>query len=747
MESQKNEITEQTPPQPQPENVEQTENKTSTPLQKSEENEKPIEQQKKKYSTKMNDFFNIQPSLKQPTSNQEQETNNFISTGNLTSLSDFLSNNASVKLNKDGIIDTETKIVNKKGDFYSDPELISKNCEFIEPEHIKNLCKSFYIYNNNKYPGILVLTEFRLIFKLEKEYDELPIFPKDYFKFPLFSISKLNKIVDQKIIYGSYYLEITLKDTRIIKFLLNDNSSATFYLNLDNDTFPTNPQNLFKFAAEYNKKIQKEKNIFDGWKVYDPIKEFCRQGITEDNNLGLKYTYCNINFELCSTYPQFMVEPKEVTDEELKEASNYRSKNRLPIITYYYSGNFDNENKYIPSIWRSAQNKSGLMNSKRNSSDEKLINSIVKLSKKLIIYDCRPKLNAMANRLNGGGFEKVDNYDNVDLYFCEIDNIHKARSALNGLYNLTLSEKINDNYKFWTALDSTSWFTFVYLLLKYANEISKTLRNNNSVLIHCSDGWDRTSQLSSLSQILLDPFFRTINGFAILVEKDWLSFGHQFGLRNGIYLNQVSDDQSSPIFLQFLDAVHQLLIQFPNSFEFNEEFLLFLAKVHNLNLYGTFMYNNEKERFYSCAKKKTASVWTDIFRDFTPYLNIYFDPNSVKTLEPNFAYYNIKLWTKFFMKNNIFLINEKFFVNDFDREIFFNTDVDFYFYEKKRDDEKIKEQNAEYKKLMKLTSGFYNKVKDNLEVMESLDEGSRNLLEKIKSELLLIEKLKRPAKK
>ena len=236
------------------------------------------------------------------------------------------------------------------------------------------------------------------------------------------------------------------------------------------------------------------------------------------------------------------------------------------------------------------------MNSNRNSSDEKLINSIVKMSQKLIIYDCRPKLNAMANRLNGGGFEKVDNYDNVDLYFCEIDNIHKARSALNGLYNLTLSEKINDNYKFWTALDSTSWFTFVYLLLKYANEISKTLRNNNSVLIHCSDGWDRTSQLSSLSQILLDPFFRTINGFAILVEKDWLSFGHQFGLRNGIYLKQVSEDQSSPIFLQFLDAVHQLLIQFPNSFEFNEEFLLYLAKVHNLNLYGTFMYNSEKER-------------------------------------------------------------------------------------------------------------------------------------------------------
>ena len=49
---------------------------------------------------------------------------------------------------------------------------------------------------------------------------------------------------------------------------------------------------------------------------------------------------------------------------------------------------------------------------------------------------------------------------------------------------------------------------FIYLLLKNADEISKKLQDNNSVLIHCSDGWERTSQLSSVSQILLDPFFK-----------------------------------------------------------------------------------------------------------------------------------------------------------------------------------------------------------------------------------------------
>ena len=630
-----------------------------------------------------------------------------------------------------------------KGDFYKDPELISKNCELSEPETPLLYTEAEVVFNDSqKYKGILVITEFRLIFEFfNKEQKNKIHLPKDYLRFPLFSISKVEKNLNTKE-YNIYLIDVTLKDSRFLRFSIVNSVNYNFYFFLEGKVNPREYKDLYKYTELYNNVIKKEKNHFNGWDIYDPIREFSRQGVTEDNNLGLRYCYLNKNFFLCESYPEFLIAPSNINDKQLQQAALYRTKGRLPIMAYYYMGNIDENSKYVPTIWRSAQNKGGLMGSKKNENDINLIKSIQNMSKNLFIYDCRPKLNAMANRLNGGGYENMDHYDNLDLTFCEIDNIHKARSSLNSLYSLCLSDKINDNNKFWASVDNTGWFTFVYLLLKNAYEISELIQDNNSVLIHCSDGWDRTSQLSALTQILLDPFYRTINGFAVLVEKDWLSFGHQFALRNGLMKKGGGDDQASPIFLQFLDAVHQLLLQNPNSFEFNEKFLLFLANNYNLNLYGTFMFNNDKHRRDNKAKEKTISIWTEIYRNYEPYINIYYSPNSVKILKPNFAYYNIKLWTEFFMQNNPYLRNEKIFLND-EHDIYFNNLNEFFIHDKEMDKKKLKEKDDKYDELLKLTSGLFSKIKDNEEMVNSLDDKSKEILEQVKSKLLMIEKMKK----
>jgi len=43
------------------------------------------------------------------------------------------------------------------------------------------------------------------------------------------------------------------------------------------------------------------------------------------------------------------------------------------------------------------------------------------------------------------------------------------------------------------------------------------IKEKASVLVHCSDGWDRTAQTCSLASLILDPYYRTIHGFQVII--------------------------------------------------------------------------------------------------------------------------------------------------------------------------------------------------------------------------------------
>ena len=80
----------------------------------------------------------------------------------------------------------------------------------------------------------------------------------------------------------------------------------------------------------------------------------------------------------------------------------------------------------------------------------------------------------------------------------------------------------------------------------------------SSIMVCIEDGWDTSAQLVSISELLLDPFYRTFDGFQTLIEREWFAFGHRFSHR----LNQTNSNKTgfAPVFLQFLDLVHQVII-------------------------------------------------------------------------------------------------------------------------------------------------------------------------------------------
>ena len=54
---------------------------------------------------------------------------------------------------------------------------------------------------------------------------------------------------------------------------------------------------------------------------------------------------------------------------------------------------------------------------------------------------------------------------------------------------------------------------------------------------------------------------RTLTGFMVLIEKEWLSFGHKFGNRIGHGEDKHNDSERSPVFLQWVDCVWQVIVR------------------------------------------------------------------------------------------------------------------------------------------------------------------------------------------
>ena len=104
-------------------------------------------------------------------------------------------------------------------------------------------------------------------------------------------------------------------------------------------------------------------------------------------------------------------------------------------------------------------------------------------------------------------------------YIQGIENIHKMRGSLKELINTVTAVPVGGGgasiEMFMTGLANSGWLKHVKAVLDVSIAIADCILSNRSVIVHCSDGWDRTSQTCALACLMLDGYYRTIQGFQV----------------------------------------------------------------------------------------------------------------------------------------------------------------------------------------------------------------------------------------
>uniref|UniRef100_A0A8D0HP06 phosphatidylinositol-3,5-bisphosphate 3-phosphatase n=1 Tax=Sphenodon punctatus TaxID=8508 RepID=A0A8D0HP06_SPHPU len=502
--------------------------------------------------------------------------------------------------------------------------------------------------------AIIALSNYRLHIKFKESIINVPL-----------------QLIESVECRDIFQLHLTCKDCKVIRCQFSTFEQCQEWLKRLNNAIrpPSKIEDLFSFA-------------YHAWcmEVYASEKEqhgdLCRPGehVTSrfknevermgfDMNNAWRISNINEKYKLCSSYPQELIVPAWITDKELESVASFRSWKRIPAVVYRHQNNGAVISRCgQPEVswwgWRNADDEHLVQSvakacaSDSKSSNSKLMNgncsrdfsnggdlsdvefdssisnasgaeSLAIQPQKLLILGARSYAAAVANRAKGGGCECPEYYPNCEVVFMGMANIHSIRKSFQSLR--LLCTQMPDPGNWLSALDQ------------------------RPVLVHCSDGWDRTPQIVALAKLLLDPYYRTIEGFQVLVEMEWLDFGHKFADRCGHGENSDDLNERCPVFLQWLDCVHQLQRQFPCSFECNEAFLVKLVQHTYSCLFGTFLCNNAKERGEKHTQERTCSVWSLLRAGNKAFKNLLYSSQSEPVLYPVCHVRNLMLWSAVYL--------------------------------------------------------------------------------------------------
>ncbi|XP_008308267.1 myotubularin-related protein 10 isoform X2 [Cynoglossus semilaevis] len=374
---------------------------------------------------------------------------------------------------------------------------------------------------------------------------------------------------NQKLKFNPTELILYCKDLRIIRFCFDEagpESARKVCLAIAHYSHPADIHLLFGFEFQgrrfYESKGRRVNGSTPRGGLHTPMfdrpsdwdREIKRTGASE-------WRVCSINerYAISQSLAEYIVVPVSLTDQDLKQFSKEFTDNRIPLWCWNHSNG--------SALVRMAS----LCDPLQHNRIEKRVTTAIQKS--------HPQQNEIL---------KID----LDK---SLPNIQDIQSAFLKVRNICVIEPFEESEERWlSSIENSRWLEYVRAFLKQSAEIVYFLDGrNSSVILQEEEDRDLNCVVSSLVQLMLDPHYRSRNGFQSLVQKEWVMAGHRF-LDRCNHLKK--NDKESPVFMLFLDCVWQMINQYPAAFEFTETYLTVLSDSMWIPLFSTFLFNSSKQR-------------------------------------------------------------------------------------------------------------------------------------------------------
>lgn len=252
-------------------------------------------------------------------------------------------------------IDDETDVKKVTKARYKD---LIANSDVFEDDRIE----AAYIDNYISIFGTFKIGNYMLAFSRKGNESKMKVeHTQAFFLMPWTMISEI-KATKDKVNLNYYLFEISLKDLRLMQFKVFDPYKNYHKRITDNlakyNSFPE------LYAFKFFKRTDLESK-FRGWEIFDLVKEYYRQGLDFEQeekmefnmSKGIKWRLVKnqrtTTEPLCDSYPEYLMIPGNINPVNLQIAIKFRSRNRFPVMTYYWHN--DELPRGYATLWRCAQ--------------------------------------------------------------------------------------------------------------------------------------------------------------------------------------------------------------------------------------------------------------------------------------------------------------------------------------------------------------------------------------------------------